>query len=131
MPSYDPQRNRPRQRPSDDEPTAVDALLDAADVEPAAPSVRDDITEETPVVVAPVAPVAPVAAAAAEPAAHVHVPDGGHDHDHHGHDHDHHDDHHDHDHDLEDIALVPIVAVAGVLAGALVIVWRWRRRKSG
>jgi hypothetical protein len=129
MPSYDPQRNRPRQRPSDDEPTAVDALLDAADVEPAAPSVRDDITEETPVVVAP---VAPVAAAAAEPAAHVHVPDGGHDHDHHGHDHDHHDhDHHDHDHDLEDIALVPIVAVAGVLAGALVIVWRWRRRKSG
>jgi hypothetical protein len=30
MPSYDPQRNRPRLRPKDDEPAAVDALLETA-----------------------------------------------------------------------------------------------------
>ena len=29
MPSYDPQRERPRPRPADDEPAAIDALLGA------------------------------------------------------------------------------------------------------
>jgi hypothetical protein len=32
MSSYDPQRNRPRQRPNADEPAAIDALLGTAPV---------------------------------------------------------------------------------------------------
>jgi hypothetical protein len=67
MSTYDPQRNRPRARPKEDEPAPVDALLGETATVPEA-TVPEAVE-----------------------ATHVHEPHG--DHDHHHHDHDHHHDH--------------------------------------
>jgi hypothetical protein len=102
VPSYDPQRNRPRARPHDDEPAPIDALLAAAVPQPAA----------TPEVVA----VAPRAEPRrGELPEHRHG-DGC---------------HHDHDHGPRRVGPLGVLAAAVFALVTLRALRRRRRRRSG
>jgi hypothetical protein len=127
MSSYDPQRNRPRQRPRDDEPAAVDALLgsgdrtdavadDRTDAVAEAPSdaVEDDNPKTAPDPLSTADRLA-VPATAAPPAA----PPELHDHEH-GPDCDH----------GPDPAMGAAVALVSAF-GVLFLLWRWLHRRRG
>jgi hypothetical protein len=107
MSSYDPQRSRPRQRPKDDEPVPVDALLDH---EPA-PAARADPSAPTGAPALSTAERAAIPSTATPPNAppelHVHGDDCVHD----------------------ELAIGPILAAVGTVVGG-VLAWRWRRRRS-
>jgi hypothetical protein len=113
MSSYDPQRNRPRQRPKDDEPAPVDALL-GGDGPAADAPVEDDNPRTAPDPLSTADRLA-VPATATPPAA----PPELHDHEH-GPDCDH----------GPDPSMGLAVAVLSAF-GAVLLGWRWWRRRHG
>jgi hypothetical protein len=112
MSSYDPQRNRPRQRPKDDEPAPVDALLgdEPAPVTEPAPAAEPAPGADAPAAELSAAERAAVPATAtppnAPPEVHVHGDDCVHD----------------------ELAIGPILAAIGAAVSGL-LAWRWRRRR--
>ena len=131
MSKYDPQRDRPRRRPADDEPAPVDALLGGD----ARPSVGVPDADPVPDVPEPVTAVTedPLPYAPAPPpqakSVHVHgaLCDHGHDHDH-DHDHDHHHDHDGHVHGPGPLART--LSTLAVVTGVVFALRWWRRRRS-
>jgi hypothetical protein len=122
MASYDPQRNRPRQRPKDDEPAPVDALLgDGADaaVDPSPAEDDNPVTAPDPLSTADRLAVPATAAPPAAPPevhaddlplAHVHGDDC--------------------DHGPDPAMGIAVVVLSTF--GAVLLVWNWlRRRRRG
>ena len=99
MSSYDPQRNRPRQQPKDDEPAPVDALLGAEPAPVAEPVAAPSAAERAAVPATATPPNAPSEV-------HVHGDDCVHD----------------------ELAIGPILAAIGAAVSA-VLAWRWRKRR--